>query len=139
MGINRSLAKLAGRCEHPDQVVMHDWWLALVAARFGKMLYIDQSTMDYRQHGNNSVGAKDVGSVAYLFDKLAHPAHFQKAVVEKKRQAAAFAQCYAPELTREEHELLLDFARERSLVAFKLRYLRWINSFPRKIGFLIRW
>lgn len=139
MGINRSLAELAGRCEDTSRIVMHDWWLALVAARFGKMLYLDESTIDYRQHGRNSVGAKNVASMAYLLEKLAHPGRFQKAVVEKKMQSAAFARYYKPELTQDEYGLLLDFASKRSPLAFKLRYLRWINGILRRIGFLVRW
>ena len=139
MGINRSLAELAGRCEDPSQMVMHDWWLALAAARFGRMLYLDESTIDYRQHGKNSVGAKDVSSMAHMVDKLAHPGRFQKEVAERKKQSAAFARCYALELTQEECGFLQDFARKRSPWAFKLRYLGWIKGVLRRIGFLVRW
>ena len=42
----------------PDEVVMHDWWLALVASFSGKIIYCQRSTANYRQHANNVVGAK---------------------------------------------------------------------------------
>ncbi len=138
-GINRSLAQLAGRCVHSDQTVMHDWWLALAAARFGKMIYLDQSTIDYRQHGDNSVGAKDVRSMAYLFQKIVHPTPLRRQIMEKKRQASAFAQSYAAELTQEERDFLMSYAKKRSPWAFKFSYLKWINSAVRKAGFLARW
>lgn len=42
----------------PKEAVMHDWWLSLVAAAFGRLCYIDRSLVDYRQHGRNTIGAK---------------------------------------------------------------------------------
>lgn len=41
----------------PD-AAMHDWWLALTAAAYGEILFCDQSLIKYRQHAENSVGAK---------------------------------------------------------------------------------
>jgi group 2 glycosyl transferase len=37
---------------------MHDWYLALLAAAFGKLIYIDQPTELYRQHSSNVLGAR---------------------------------------------------------------------------------
>lgn len=36
---------------------MHDWWLTLVAAMCGKIIYIDEPLHLYRQHSNNTIGA----------------------------------------------------------------------------------
>lgn len=44
-----------------EQAVMHDWWLALVAASFGQIGIIPESTIIYRQHGQNDTGAKSWG------------------------------------------------------------------------------
>jgi len=41
----------------PQQVVMHDWWFALVAAAFGEIDYLEKPTILYRQHGDNTFGA----------------------------------------------------------------------------------
>lgn len=38
-------------------MIEHDWWLALIAASFGKIAYVPRSTILYRQHGKNAVGA----------------------------------------------------------------------------------
>lgn len=43
----------------PAAAVMHDWWLALVAGAFGKLSYIDAPLLQYRQHGANTIGAKE--------------------------------------------------------------------------------
>jgi hypothetical protein len=41
----------------PADVVLHDWWLALVAAQAGGMRYLPQPCVSYRQHSTNVVGA----------------------------------------------------------------------------------
>jgi rhamnosyltransferase len=59
LGANRALLELSGLRYQPipAAAMMHDWWLALVAAALGKMAYIDTPTIDYRQHANNALGA----------------------------------------------------------------------------------
>ncbi|WP_158011378.1 glycosyltransferase family 2 protein [Salinivibrio sp. ML290] len=42
----------------PEAAYMHDWWLALVAKQFGTLKLIERPLMQYRQHTNNSIGAK---------------------------------------------------------------------------------
>ncbi len=54
--MNQSLKQLA--CPFPDKIVMHDWWLALLAASCGYIGYVAEPTIGYRQHGDNNVGAK---------------------------------------------------------------------------------
>jgi glycosyltransferase involved in cell wall biosynthesis len=56
MLINAPLAKLS--VSFPQGVIMHDWWLGLVAAVFGEISYISEPTILYRQHEINSVGAR---------------------------------------------------------------------------------
>lgn len=41
-----------------SETEMHDWWLTLVAAFCGKIVYIDEPLHLYRQHTNNTIGAK---------------------------------------------------------------------------------
>lgn len=42
-----------------SNAIMHDWWLALVASAFGKVIYLDQALIHYRQHDSNTIGAKE--------------------------------------------------------------------------------
>ena len=64
MMVNRALAKLALECRDPSQVIMHDWWMAAVAARSGEIVYIDEPLGAYRQHGSNRVGRSVWGAQA---------------------------------------------------------------------------
>lgn len=42
----------------PPEAVMHDWWMALCAATVGELRYLPETTVRYRQHEHNCVGAK---------------------------------------------------------------------------------
>lgn len=42
----------------PDRIVMHDWWLAIVAASIGRIVMLDEPGVRYRQHGQNQIGAQ---------------------------------------------------------------------------------
>ena len=44
--------------QEPMDCVMHDWWLALVAAAIGRVSYIEEPLTLYRQHATNAMGAK---------------------------------------------------------------------------------
>lgn len=54
-GINHALAQL---WTETDGIIMHDWYLALLATALGKLIYIDQAGELYRQHSNNVLGAR---------------------------------------------------------------------------------
>jgi len=58
IAINRALAEIANPI--PDVAIMHDWWLALTAAACGKLLFIDEKLIKYRQHSENTVGVTPV-------------------------------------------------------------------------------
>lgn len=55
MMINKALAD---KWQVYDNLLMHDWYLALLAASLGKLVYIDQATQLYRQHDANVLGAR---------------------------------------------------------------------------------
>ena len=56
MACNRALLELA--LPISAQAVMHDWWLALCAAYFGRLAFVPRPLVKYRQHGRNTIGAK---------------------------------------------------------------------------------
>ncbi|HEM3725882.1 TPA: glycosyltransferase family 2 protein [Streptococcus suis] len=53
--INHSLASLWTKTE---DIIMHDWYLALLASAFGKLVFIDKAGEFYRQHADNVLGAR---------------------------------------------------------------------------------
>ena len=61
---NEELARIA--LPIPNSAIMHDWWLALTASAFGEVVFIDIPLVEYRQHENNTIGAKEFSRAAVL-------------------------------------------------------------------------
>ncbi len=136
MGVNRALADLAGRGRELEGVFMHDWWLAAVAARFGRIVYIDAPLGVYRQHGGNAIGAKNVGSAGYVASRLGGLREVRQAIMRKKAQAAAFERAYANALDAGDLAFLHAFEKPRSGPVFWLKYQSLIHGAARKAGML---
>ncbi len=68
--INRALLNQMNTI--PEAALMHDWWLSLFALTFGKIAFIDKPLIKYRQHNNNTLGAKknDLKGLIKLFLKI---------------------------------------------------------------------
>jgi hypothetical protein len=71
MLVNRPLLECA--LPIPREALVHDWWLALVAANCGHVLYVDRPTIMHRQHGSNAMGMQTGTMAASLKRILAHP------------------------------------------------------------------
>ena len=123
--INRSLAQLASTCAQTGAMRMHDWWLALLASACGRIAFLNEATIDYRQHGSNSVGAKNVRSPSYFFQRLTS-SPMRKGMRLAAEQAEAFLACYTTQLTPEQQKLICAFAstKDKGLLGRDLVYIR---------------
>lgn len=66
MAINRALADII---KIPQGQPVHDWYIAVIAALFGKIKFIPQSTILYRQHSDNYCGSVDMESADYILKR----------------------------------------------------------------------
>lgn len=55
--MNAPLRKLIAGHGRAKELFMHDWFIALTAASFGKICFVDKPLTQYRQHGENAIGA----------------------------------------------------------------------------------
>ena len=124
--INHSLAELASRNYDAEAMLMHDWWLALLASACGKIVFLSEATMDYRQHGHNSVGAKNVYSPQYLIKRLSS-VKMRKSLDDAANQAQAFLNCYEDQLSDAQKELIRAFVSTRgaSIIQRDRIYLKY--------------
>ena len=137
MAVNRPLVKMAGAYEKSTRMLMHDWWMAAVAARFGKIVYIDEPLGYYRQHENNAVGAKHVGSASYFRSKLASLKEVRATITRKKSQAELFRRTYKDRLNAGDRAFLQGFTKSRSGLFFYLKYGKLIHGLERKLGMML--
>ena len=95
MMVNLALRNKLIKIDVNENVIMHDWWAALIAAQFGKIEFLDQSTIMYRQHGDNSVGAKklDLNLMMKKFQRSERDA-IRKSLSLTQKQAKEFAKVY---------------------------------------------
>ena len=137
MGINRALARLGRPRGDATGIIMHDWWLAATAARFGHIVYLDEPLGAYRQHVDNAVGAKNVNSAGYIARQLGALKEVRRTIVKKKRQASAFAGVFSHALTGDDRAFLSAFTRDHSGPLFWLKYRHLIHGAVRKAGMLL--
>ena len=112
--INRPLTQLALEGADEEKMLMHDWWIALCAAAFGKSVFLPEATIDYRQHGGNVVGAKSPSNPAYLKSRLSGGA-IKKALNDTSAQAEAFLKVYGDRMNGEQRKLVGIYAKLPSM------------------------
>lgn len=105
---NLALADILREPKGP--VVMHDWWLALVAGAFGKIVYLNEATVRYRQHGENTVGVRQVRSAKYLWSRLQAIDGYKQELHASCVQAQTFLSTYEDKLGEQQKKLLGAYA-----------------------------
>lgn len=141
--INRRLREKA--VPVPNGAIMHDWWLGLVAARFGAIGHVQKPTIAYRQHAANDTGASRFGFTEVV-TRAWHDWNASVLRLQMGRncaQAGAFAQRFAAELSAAEHTMLTEFAGLMSLPFWRrrrvlLRYGLLKQGVIRNTGLLTR-
>lgn len=121
----------------PHEAIMHDWWMAMVASVFGKIGYIDEPLMLYRQHGANDTGAKNYGW-GYFIKKFRERPSLDRYLA----QAEMFLHMYEDKLDDNSKEMLLALKNFNNFSKFKkikaiIKYKLWKNGFIRNIGLLV--
>lgn len=92
--------------EMPEEAIMHDWWLGLVANAFGKVFFMDNNDIQYRQHGNNTEGAKNLKSPTYLLKKFFKKKEMKDSLLFTYKQAVGFKRVFDKQLDDKNREIL---------------------------------
>lgn len=99
---------------------MHDWWIALIAASMGQIVYLDEPLLLYRQHTGNVVGGSSRSH--YIKSRLAHLAKQREVLYQTCAQAGAFLQLYGNKISPGNQRLLHLFATIPEANWFVRRY-----------------
>lgn len=136
--INKSMALMLNRM--PARIVMHDGWMGLIASAFGKIKYIDEPTMKYRQHEGNVQG-----SLEYKEDvksKFANLGVQRQIVMNTTGQIAEFVEIYGQKLPRNILAAAKAFATLQQQNFFVrryhlIKYHMWKSGILRNMGLLV--
>ena len=109
--MNAPLCRLCAQHQPTGDLHMHDWFIALTAAAFGRIIPIPAALADYRQHGTNAMGASTSGLLRRSLTALRTPDRIRARIALSYRNAAQFQQAYGDLLPEDAQKLLADFAQ----------------------------
>lgn len=141
---NRALANAATNI--PNEAIMHDWWLALIASAIGQIGAINESTSLYRQHDDNTLGAKEyslkIENIFIETKRIFNPKYTSKLLAKNILQAQFFKQMMFTKLPvniQIQLDAFLELKKKNKLIRMYLilRYKFLPGNLVQRIGFLI--
>jgi len=125
----------------PKNVIVHDWWIALVASVFGKVEVIESPTIKYRQHASNVAGAKNV-NLKHFINRLMRLNEVKQGLKNSVLQAKIFIEIYGNQMDTNQFKMFSDFSNlfeynwlQRRIILLKYKILK--SNFVRNIGLFI--
>lgn len=123
MMINHALAE---KWFTPNDILMHDWFLALLAASLGEMIYLDLPTQLYRQHDNNVLGARTMDKRFKILREGPKSifTRYWKLIHDSQKQASLIVDKYGDIMTANDLELIKCFIKiDKQPFMTRLRWL----------------
>lgn len=112
----------------PDNVAMHDWYTSIICRCFnGEIIYDEEPTMEYRQHGNNVVGSQG-SKFGALKNRL--KLMFKAAPISISSQAQSVLDLYREALDDDKKEWLIRVSEYKKSIR-----KTWRMAFSRKPKF----
>jgi glycosyltransferase involved in cell wall biosynthesis len=108
--LNRRLIGLALRM--PEEAIMHDQWIALLACTMGKAKAIEAQTVLYRQHDRNVIGSEQrTGSLAELMKRVRKTDVRIIQWKKNQRQASSFLRLHENDLSIKNRDIFRAYLR----------------------------
>lgn len=122
----------------PDEVRVHDWWLALICSHFGEISYLAETTLQYRQHRGNMIGGSSFS--AYIKNRVANLKKQREVLVQTFAQGAAFYRMFGDKLG--ERTAAWAFSRMGDAGFWRrrwytVRYGFWKSGFVRNVALML--
>lgn len=136
--INGALRTLALKKTDAENMIMHDWYLNILALATGEVRFVDEPLIYYRQHGNNEVGAKDAGSLSYILKRAASFRRNKESLESTYAQAEDILNVFGGELKESIDTVRVFASLKNSSKSKKLSLCRkhgfWKNTPLRRLG-----
>lgn len=122
----------------PEEVRVHDWWLALICSQFGEISYLAETTLQYRQHRGNMIGGSSFPD--YVKNRISNLKRQKEALEQTFSQGEAFYHMFQYQLDGQ--PAVRAFARMGNAGFWRrrwyiIRYGFWKSGWMRNIALLI--
>jgi glycosyltransferase involved in cell wall biosynthesis len=138
--INQAVLRILQSSPLPKRARFHDGWLGLISASAGKIGFIKDPTLLYRQHDSNVVGNRSFYS--YIIDRIRNIRRQRRALLELYIQAEEFASLYHNKIDSSKLEIISRFSKlhqynfiKRRIMMIRYGYLK--SGIIRNIGLMI--
>lgn len=141
-GVSMINHALAEQWLDTKNILMHDWYLAVLASATGQLVYIDQPGELYRQHENNVLGARTDQKRFNLIRQGPRKifTRYWKLIHDSQLQALKVAEQAGEKMSAADVEMILKFSdidqqsmAERARRLFKYKYTK--NQLKHRIVF----
>lgn len=137
MMINKALRNMAIKLKDTRLIEMHDVFILSLASAFGRINYIDEPLVLYRQHEGNIMGAKKIGVMGKVFSNISDLLNGKinkekKEFHNQKRNLAKAVISVAEDKNSSTYKMLKDFSEiEKETKINRIRFYKR-NGFNRK-------
>ncbi|MFT4153292.1 glycosyltransferase family 2 protein [Parafilimonas sp.] len=126
--INNAMANELAKM--PVNVIMYDYWMALIGYSFGRYSFINKPLVLYRAHDLNVTDKQQASFIKNFINELKNkPAYLHKNI----QQAIEFKNLYAGELNRKDLKILNNFIALKKQPFFYKRFVRDKTSLLRRL------
>ena len=110
MLFNKELLKILSRDINSDYITMHDSWVALLATIYGKIFFIDEPLVLYRQHDSNSVGVENVNKLSYKIKRLRDGKEIKKENMDRIIEVRYLYELYGNSMNKKKEKLVKKYS-----------------------------
>ena len=96
--MNAALRKLVAGHAKAKELFMHDWFIALTAASFGQVTFVNKPLTRYRQHEGNKIGASSQSLLARGISALKNRSEAKRRILLTYTHTKVFRKLYGNEL-----------------------------------------
>ncbi len=137
--MNAALRKILQSHLMPKAARFHDGWIGLIAASFGKIGFVNEGTLLYRQHGVNLVG--NTSFTSYMKNRITSLKTQKEALLALQNQAEEFLMIYQELLSERNQQILECFGNLHRMPPMKrriiiMKYGYWKTGIIRNAGLM---
>ena len=113
--MNRPLVQLVAEHGRAKDLFMHDWFIALTAAAFGRIAFVDRPLTAYRQHTGNTIGASRGGLLSRGIHALGARQDARRRILLTYTHTQVFLRMYGDELPAPARKTAEDYLATRGM------------------------